>query len=126
MWKAYSVFTNLDDLKGFPGKLGTLRNSELNHGNWEDIRRREKEFVDADGKQKDPIVEIIEEGHRGLNLAARLKCLEVPTGWSRKVRRLEIVGEICLLRYPCIIPSVRITDPSPLLTLQIVVTRERL
>jgi hypothetical protein len=78
-WKAYSVFTNLEDLKDFPEKLGPLRNPHMNHGNWEEARRREREFIDADGKQKEPAVVIIGAGYSGLNLAARLKYLDVPT-----------------------------------------------
>jgi hypothetical protein len=78
-WKACSVFTHLEDLKGFPERIGVLRNSEMSHGGWEDAREREKELVDEDGRRQDPVVLIIGGGHSGLNLAARLKSLNVPT-----------------------------------------------
>ncbi len=34
-WKAHCIFTTLDGLKGFPEKIGPLRNHEANHGKWE-------------------------------------------------------------------------------------------
>jgi hypothetical protein len=72
-WKAHTVFTNLEDLKGFPEKKGPLRNHQPNHGKWEEDRRREREFED-----REPAVVIIGGGQGGLDLAARLKCLDVP------------------------------------------------
>jgi hypothetical protein len=73
-WKAHTVFTNLEDLKAFPEKKGALRDPEPNHGRWEEDRRREREFED-----REPVVVIIGGGQSGLDLAARLKCLDVPT-----------------------------------------------
>jgi hypothetical protein len=71
-WKAHVVFTNLEDLKGFPEKIGPLRNSLTNHGLWEQERKRLADFVD-----KDPAVLIIGGGQSGLDVAARLKALGV-------------------------------------------------
>jgi hypothetical protein len=71
-WKAHSIFTNLDDLKGFPEKIGALRNAQPNHGKWE-AEREKARFVD-----KDPAVLIIGGGHSGLGVAARLKALDIP------------------------------------------------
>ena len=73
-WKAHTVFTNLEDLKGFPEKKGPLRDPEPNHGKWEADRKREREFED-----REPVVVIIGAGQSGLDLAARLKCLGVPS-----------------------------------------------
>jgi hypothetical protein len=73
-WKAHSMYTNLESLKGFPEKVGALRNPLPNHGNWATQREREKAFIDSS-----PEVLIIGGGHGGLDLAARLKALEVPT-----------------------------------------------
>ncbi|KDR78644.1 hypothetical protein GALMADRAFT_244116 [Galerina marginata CBS 339.88] len=73
-WKAHSVFTNLDDLKGFPEKIGPLRNHQPNHGKWEAARTEEVGF-----EGKDPTVLIIGGGHSGLGTAARLKALDIPT-----------------------------------------------
>lgn len=71
-WKAHCVFTNLEDLKGFPEKIGALRNQAPNHGLWEEERRREVAF-----EGKDPVVLVIGGGQSGLEVAARLKSLEV-------------------------------------------------
>ncbi|KAJ3994387.1 hypothetical protein F5050DRAFT_1838041 [Lentinula boryana] len=72
-WKANCIFTNLEDLKGFPEKVGHLRNQEPNHGSWEALRRREAAFED-----KGPIALIVGGGQGGLEIAARLKMLDVP------------------------------------------------
>jgi hypothetical protein len=50
-WKAYSVFTHLEDLKGFPERIGPMRNSDMHHGNWEEGREIEKEFVGMNGNK---------------------------------------------------------------------------
>lgn len=71
-WKAHCVFTNLEDLKGFPEKTGLLRSQEPNHGTWEALRNKERQFVN-----EDPPVLIIGGGQSGLDVAARLKCLGV-------------------------------------------------
>ncbi|KAH7878743.1 uncharacterized protein C8R40DRAFT_1091012 [Lentinula edodes] len=71
-WKANCIFTNLEDLKGFPEKVGSLRNLEPNHGLWEALRRRETAFED-----KEPTALIIGGGQGGMEIAARLKMLDV-------------------------------------------------
>ncbi|KAF8069230.1 hypothetical protein FPV67DRAFT_1669244 [Lyophyllum atratum] len=73
-WKAHTVYTNLEDLKGFPEKIGALRNAAANHGKWVDDRKREMEFVDSQ-----PVVLIVGGGQSGLEVAARLKALDVQT-----------------------------------------------
>ncbi|KAJ7648501.1 hypothetical protein B0H17DRAFT_1103099 [Mycena rosella] len=73
-WKAHCMFTNLEDLKGFPEKIGPLRDFAPNHGKWEEARRRASSFEDSD-----PTVLIIGGGQSGLELAARLGCLDVST-----------------------------------------------
>ncbi|KAI9573933.1 FAD/NAD(P)-binding domain-containing protein [Boletus coccyginus] len=47
-WKAHVVYTNLEDLKGFPERIGSLRNFEPNHGKWAAKREREREFLDEE------------------------------------------------------------------------------
>ncbi|KAF8965605.1 FAD/NAD(P)-binding domain-containing protein [Flammula alnicola] len=71
-WKAHVVYTNLEGLTDFPEKVGALRNQEPNHGKWEAQRKREVEFPDGD-----PTVLIIGAGQSGLEIAARLKHLDV-------------------------------------------------
>ena len=90
-WKAHGVFTNLDDLKGFPEKTGLLRNLESDHGDWAEMRKREQEFLD-----EDPCVLIIGAGHSGLDAAARLKMLGIP---SLVVERHNRIGDNWRTRY---------------------------
>ncbi|KAG5640708.1 hypothetical protein DXG03_007477, partial [Asterophora parasitica] len=71
-WKAHTVFTNLEDLKGFPEKTGPLRDHAPNHGKWVDDRKREAEFADTQ-----PTVLIVGGGQSGLTVAARLKVLGI-------------------------------------------------
>ncbi|EJD04564.1 FAD/NAD-binding domain-containing protein [Fomitiporia mediterranea MF3/22] len=73
-WKAYIVYTNLEELKDFPERIGTRRNFIPNHGMWPEQRRREINFEDTE-----PAVVIIGGGQSGLEVAARLKLLDVPT-----------------------------------------------
>jgi len=90
-WKAHVVYTNLESLKGFPEKVGALRNADPNHGKWEGQRRRESEFVDGN-----PTVLIIGAGQSGLEIAARLKHLDVS---SVLIERNERVGDNWRNRY---------------------------
>ncbi|TDL21218.1 FAD/NAD-binding domain-containing protein [Rickenella mellea] len=73
-WKAHTIYTNLEELKGFPERIGTLRDHLPNHGKWLDKRQREIDFEDTE-----PAVIVIGGGHSGLDIAARLKHLDVPT-----------------------------------------------
>ncbi|KAF8345497.1 hypothetical protein F5887DRAFT_1158732 [Amanita rubescens] len=82
-WKAHVVYTNLEDLKGFPEKIGALRNTKPNHGHWEENRDREKEF-----ERSDPVVLIIGGGQSGLEVAARLKSYDIPTLVIEKNERI--------------------------------------
>ncbi|KAJ7137003.1 hypothetical protein C8R44DRAFT_768224 [Mycena epipterygia] len=73
-WKAHCMYTNLEDLKGFPEKIGGLRNSAPNHGKWERERQHALSF-----EEEEPTVLVIGGGHSGLDIAARLKYLDVRT-----------------------------------------------
>ena len=73
-WKAHVVYTNLEGLTGFPEKVGPLRNHDPNHGKWESQRKKEIDFVDSD-----PVAIIIGGGQSGLEIAARLKALDIPS-----------------------------------------------
>ncbi|KIM52907.1 hypothetical protein SCLCIDRAFT_140112 [Scleroderma citrinum Foug A] len=90
-WKAHSVYTNLDDLRDFPEKTGSLRNHEPNHGKWAEGREREQEFLD-----KEPGVLIIGGGQSGLDVAARLKMLGIN---SLIVERHDRIGDNWRTRY---------------------------
>lgn len=100
-WKGYTVFTNLEGLRGFPEKVGALRNSAPNHGKWEEERRREFEFEDHE-----PTVLIVGAGQCGLGLAARLKVLGVSTlvveknarigdNWRDRYKALCLYSPVC-------------------------------
>ena len=104
-WKAHSIFTNLEDLKNFPEKIGALRNHKPNHGEWVKQRYDEGQF---DGK--DPVVLICGGGQSGLGLAARLKCLDVPTlvveknerigdNWRNRYEALCLHDPVCTFRF---------------------------
>ncbi|KAF9522145.1 hypothetical protein CPB83DRAFT_864900 [Crepidotus variabilis] len=90
-WRAHLVFTNLEDLKGFPENLGVKRNGLPNHGKWEEQRRRENAYED-----RDPTVLIIGGGQSGLDVAARLKALGVDALIVEKNKR---IGDNWRLRY---------------------------
>ncbi|KAF9522144.1 hypothetical protein CPB83DRAFT_899868 [Crepidotus variabilis] len=90
-WRAHLVFTNLEDLKGFPESLGVKRNGLPNHGKWEEQRRRENAYED-----RDPTVLIIGGGQSGLDVAARLKALGVDALIVEKNKR---IGDNWRLRY---------------------------
>lgn len=98
-WKAHTVYTNLEGLKGFPEKVGALRNQECNHSLWEKDRMREREFENGD-----PSVLIIGGGHSGLEVAARLKAYDIP---SLVVERNERIGDNWRNRYD----SLALHDP---------------
>ncbi|KAJ7090179.1 hypothetical protein C8R44DRAFT_818281 [Mycena epipterygia] len=73
-WKAHCMYTNLQDLKGFPEKIDGLRNSAANYGKWERERQHALSF-----EEEEPTVLVIGGGHSGLDIAARLKYLDVRT-----------------------------------------------
>ncbi|THG94933.1 hypothetical protein EW145_g8052 [Phellinidium pouzarii] len=73
-WKGHVVYTNLEELKGFPERTGAHRDPVPNHGMWPEKRRRETAFED-----REPAVVVIGGGQSGLEVSARLKLLGVPT-----------------------------------------------
>ncbi|KAI6145597.1 FAD/NAD(P)-binding domain-containing protein [Pisolithus tinctorius] len=90
-WKGHTVYTNLEDLKDFPEKIGPLRNSEANHGKWAEARKREQECLD-----EEPSVIVVGGGQSGLEVAARLKVLGVK---ALVIERNERVGDNWRKRY---------------------------
>ncbi|KAK2462191.1 hypothetical protein APHAL10511_005779 [Amanita phalloides] len=91
VWKAHTVYTNLEELKGFPERIGSLRNHMPNHGHWQEDRIQEQEF-----EKSDPVVIVIGGGHSGLEVAARLKYCDIPT---LVVERNERIGDNWRNRY---------------------------
>ncbi|KAJ6526586.1 hypothetical protein DFH09DRAFT_995693 [Mycena vulgaris] len=73
-WKAHCIYTNLEELKGYPELIGPLRNPAPNHGMWSSERAVAQAFA-----HEDPTVLVIGAGHSGLDVAGRLKYLGVRT-----------------------------------------------
>ncbi|KAF7773525.1 hypothetical protein Agabi119p4_5692 [Agaricus bisporus var. burnettii] len=90
-WKAHCIFTNLEELRGFPEKVGNLRDPTPYSGGWEKLREKEKLFEDAE-----PTVLIVGAGQSGLTAAARLKLLGIS---SVLIEKNERVGDNWRNRY---------------------------
>ncbi|TFY82502.1 hypothetical protein EWM64_g1514 [Hericium alpestre] len=90
-WKAHTILTLLEGLKGHPELVGSLREQQPNHDKWQEKRRREIECED-----EDPKVIIIGAGQSGLDVAARLKYLGVK---SLIIEREPRVGNLWRKRY---------------------------
>lgn len=81
-WKAYAVYTTLQDLKAFPEPLdarrpyGTIDSMPggLAKGTWAERRARQVDFVD-----EEPQVLVIGAGQAGLNISARLQQIGLST-----------------------------------------------
>lgn len=77
---SFTIFTSVEELKGYEEKNGANRPPGVNHGEninreaWVDRRHREKNFIGSE-----PTVLIIGAGQAGLNLAARLGQLNIST-----------------------------------------------
>lgn len=90
-WKVHCIFTNLEELRGFPEKVGNLRDPTPYSGGWEKLREKEKLFEDAE-----PTVLIVGAGQSGLTAAARLKLLGIS---SVLIEKNERVGDNWRNRY---------------------------
>ncbi|KAM6504081.1 hypothetical protein JOM56_001024 [Amanita muscaria] len=90
-WRAHSILTTLDDLKGYPEKTGHFRKQGTFRSNWSAMRAKEQEYAD-----RDPTVLIIGGGHCGLETAARLKCLGID---ALIVDKNERIGDNWRQRY---------------------------
>ncbi|KAG1753130.1 hypothetical protein EDD22DRAFT_913834 [Suillus occidentalis] len=79
-WKAHTIFTNLENLDGFPRPR---QDHQPNHGKWAAKRAREIECVD-----EEPSVVVIGGVQSGLNVAAWLKMLGMKTLVVEKNERI--------------------------------------
>ena len=72
-WKAWTVLTTMDALKGFEEKVGPRRDKGVEHGeqrarlSWLERREEEREFIGSE-----PEVLVVGAGQGGLTIAARL------------------------------------------------------
>ncbi|KAH9931311.1 FAD/NAD(P)-binding domain-containing protein [Fomitopsis serialis] len=100
-WKVFTLYTTLDDLKAFPEKIGSRRQFLPNHGKWLSQRAEESSF-----SKGDPSVIVVGGGQSGLDIAARLKMLDVPTLVIEKQKR---IGDQWRDRYQALC----LHDPTP-------------
>ncbi|KAI6133975.1 hypothetical protein EV401DRAFT_2064454 [Pisolithus croceorrhizus] len=91
-WKGHMVFTNLEDLRGFPEKIRPSGNPEEIHGKSAEARKREQEHLD-----EEPSVIVVGGGQSGLDAAARLKALDVNV---LIIERNERIGDNWRNRFP--------------------------
>ncbi|KAH9931312.1 FAD/NAD-P-binding domain-containing protein [Fomitopsis serialis] len=82
-WKAFTLYTTLEELKGFPERIGPNRNFLPNHGKWLSQREEERTFSKGDPAS-------------GLDAAARLKMLGVP---ALVIERQNRIGDQWRYRY---------------------------
>jgi cation diffusion facilitator CzcD-associated flavoprotein CzcO len=79
-WRAWTVLTAMEELKGFEERVGPRRAKGTAHGehksrmNWLEERGDEREFIG-----RDPQVVVVGAGQAGLTIAARLTQLGVST-----------------------------------------------
>lgn len=94
-WKIFTIFTLLQELKGYEEPIHHRREKGVKHGgdparkNWAELREVEQEQID-------PKVLIIGAGQGGLMASARLKMLNIP---SLMVDQHERVGDNWRKRY---------------------------
>ncbi|KAG6918207.1 hypothetical protein DXG01_015996 [Tephrocybe rancida] len=91
-WKAFTIFTNLESLAGFPSAIGPLRSRQFVSGSLWAERLRQERNVDSG----ETGVLIVGAGQSALALAARLKYLGVSTLMVEKDPR---VGDSWRNRY---------------------------
>jgi hypothetical protein len=92
-WKAHTIFTCLESLRGCPELTGPLREQEPKHGTWPEQRQRER---NCEGPDQQPAVLVVGGGQSGLEIAARLKYLGVKT---LVIEREARIGHLWRKRY---------------------------
>ncbi len=91
-WRAWTLLTAMDQLRGFEEAIGDRRPwgmslDRTESDNWLDRRKRERTFAD-----REPKVVIIGAGQSGLSLAARLRVLVLITYCWSATRALGTTG----------------------------------
>lgn len=100
VWKIFTIFTVLTELKGYEEPTHKRRSRGVKHGGDPD-RKNWKERRDAEKENIEPTVLVIGAGQGGLTVAARLKMLNVPTliidqnervgdNWRKRYRQLVL------------------------------------
>ncbi|KAL4899566.1 hypothetical protein BDW74DRAFT_189041 [Aspergillus multicolor] len=99
VWKAYAIYTSLQELKGMEEPVGSRRAygttetmpGGLSRGTWIERRKRQVLF-----SEEEPVALIVGAGQAGLNLGARLQSLGIP---CLIVDRHERIGDNWRNRY---------------------------
>ncbi|NOJ48794.1 flavin-containing monooxygenase [Bradyrhizobium archetypum] len=110
--KAWTLLTELGELKGFEEQLGVNRprgnaySRDFRGPNWLDLRRASADYAD-----RDPTVLVIGGGQSGLSIAARLKQLNVDTlivdrekrigdNWRKRYHALTLHNQVQVNHLP--------------------------
>src|SRR3954447_16738158 len=110
--KAWTLLTELGELKGFEEQLGVARprgnaySRDFRGPNWLDLRKASAEYA-----EHDPIVLVIGGGQSGLSIAARLKQLNVDTlivdrekrigdNWRKRYHALTLHNQVQVNHLP--------------------------
>jgi cation diffusion facilitator CzcD-associated flavoprotein CzcO len=110
--KAWTLFTALEELKGFEEPLGSARprgqsySRDFRGPNWLDQRRTATAYAD-----RDPTVLVVGGGQAGLSIAARLKQLSIDTlivdrekrigdNWRRRYHALTLHNQVQVNHLP--------------------------
>jgi len=110
--KAWTLLTELGELKGFEEQIGTARprgnaySRDFRGPNWLDLRKADAGYAD-----RDPTVLVIGGGQSGLSIAARLKQLNVDTlivdreqrigdNWRKRYHALTLHNQVQVNHLP--------------------------
>ena len=110
--KAWTLFTALDELKGFEETIGSARprgqsySRDFRGPNWLDQRQASTAYAD-----RDPTVLVVGGGQAGLSIAARLKQLSIDTlivdresrigdNWRKRYHALTLHNQVQVNHLP--------------------------
>ena len=110
--KAWTLLTELGELKGFEEQVGAERprgeaySRDFRGPNWLDLRKAERQYAG-----RDPDVLVIGGGHAGLTIAARLKQLRIDTliidreqrigdNWRKRYHALTLHNQVQVNHLP--------------------------
>ena len=110
--KAWTLLTELGELKGFEEQVGVERprgeaySRDFRGPNWLDLRKAERQYAG-----RDPDVLVIGGGHAGLTIAARLKQLRIDTlivdreprigdNWRKRYHALTLHNQVQVNHLP--------------------------
>ena len=111
-WRAWTLHTTLEELKGFEEELGASRptgqaySRDFRGPNWLDLRRAAVAYAD-----RDPQVLVIGGGQAGLSIAARLAQLQIDTlivdreprigdNWRKRYHALTLHNQVHVNHLP--------------------------